>query len=219
MQAKSFLFDLDGTITDSAQGIVNSVVYALERFDIRDVPDETLSLFLGPPLWDSFPRHFNFSAADTEKAVGYYREYFHEKGMFENAVYEGIPELLLDLKKNGNNIFIATAKPEHYAGLIIDHFELSHLFNDVCGASMDSSRSDKTSIIGYVLSKHAIQPNGTWMIGDSHHDILGGKHHDLKTIAVGYGYGSHDILNQSEPHHFCHSVTDLHTCIKHQILV
>ena len=109
---KYIFFDLDGTLTDSAEGITNSVAYALKRNGIFVEDKTSLNVFVGPPLVESFMKYYHFDREKAKKSVGIYREYFEEKGMFENAVYPGIPELLAELKKDGYKLYVATSKPE-----------------------------------------------------------------------------------------------------------
>ena len=149
MQYKTILFDLDGTLTDSAPGILNSVRYGCRRIGIP-VPDEaTLRRFLGPPLIDSFHNLCGLNDADTDRAVAAFREYFPDKGLFENEVYPGIPALLADLHARGCQLVLATSKPEEYARRIMEHFDLAQYFTAICGATLDETRTDKAEVIAY----------------------------------------------------------------------
>lgn len=190
MQYKTILFDLDGTITDSSEGIINSVTYALEKMNLRLPTKNELYSFIGPPLNDSFKQLYNLDKKSTEQAVSYYREYYQVKGMYQNHVYEGILELLLTLKKADCCLYIATSKPEIYAKKILEHFHLSDYFNGIYGASLDGSRSKKGDVIRYALKEAKISSlNETIMIGDRSHDILGAKENSLASIGVLYGFG------------------------------
>lgn len=205
----ALLFDLDGTLTDSAPGILESVTYALESMQAPIPSNDILHKFLGPPLWESFPVYCQFDESSTREAVRLYREYYAVKGIYEQELYQGIPELILELNQAGIPLFVATAKPDMYAGKILEHMKLDHLFVDICGASADNSRADKTSIIGHVIEKHGLNPNASWMIGDKEHDIHGAHAHSMRSIACLYGYGLHEDLEQSIPTHMCSSVQDL----------
>ncbi|MBO0439963.1 HAD family hydrolase [Candidatus Enterococcus ikei] len=190
MQYKTILFDLDGTITDSSEGIINSVTYALEKMNLTLPTKNELYSFIGPPLNDSFKQLYNLDEKSTEQAVSYYREYYQVKGMYQNHVYEGILELLLTLKKADCRLYIATSKPEIYAKKILEHFHLSDYFNGIYGASLDGSRSKKGDVIRYALKEAKISSlNETIMIGDRSHDILGAKENGLASIGVLYGFG------------------------------
>lgn len=184
------LFDLDGTLTDPKQGITKSVAYALSKFDIHVSHLDDLCIFIGPPLLDSFMEYYHMSKEDAEKAITYYREYFSVTGLFENEVYEGITKLLQTLKNQGKKCYVATSKPEVFAKQIMEHFQLGEYFEDICGASMDSTRSKKGDVIAYALKKHGIQKEDAIMVGDRKHDILGAKENGLPCIAVLYGYGN-----------------------------
>ncbi|MFZ9761421.1 MAG: HAD hydrolase-like protein [Candidatus Kapaibacteriota bacterium] len=205
----ALLFDLDGTLTDSAPGIIKSVQYALDALHAPMPTDEVLRRFLGPPLWDSFPRYCHFDEVQTKEAVRLYREYYAVHGIYEQELYDGIPELIHALSNAEIPLFVATAKPDMYAGKILEHMNLDHHFIDICGATADSSRADKTSIIGHVIAKHGIDPNTSWMIGDKEHDIHGAHAHAMKSIACLYGYGTMQDIEESKPTHICSSVKDL----------
>lgn len=185
------LFDLDGTLTDPGLGITNSVRYALNKFHIEE-PDRTaLYRFIGPPLLDSFMEFYGFSREQSDLAIQYYREYFKVKGLYENQVYDGIPELLTALKERGRTLLLATSKPEEYAVEILKHFHLDHYFDFVAGATMDGSRSKKADVIAHALDLGKISRlSSAVMIGDREHDILGAGQMGLDSIGVLYGYGS-----------------------------
>lgn len=185
-----YLFDLDGTLTNPKQGITKSVAYALSKFDIHVSNLDDLCVFIGPPLLDSFMEYYHMGKEDAEKAITYYREYFSVTGLFENEVYVGIRELLCTLQKQGKKCYVATSKPEPFAKQIIEHFGLESYFEDICGATMDGSRSKKGDVIAYALKKHDIHKEDAIMVGDRKHDILGAKENGLPCIAVLYGYGN-----------------------------
>ena len=166
MQYKTILFDLDGTLTDSAPGILNSVRYGCRRIGIP-VPDEaTLRRFLGPPLIDSFHNLCGLNDADTDRAVAAFREYFPDKGLFENEVYPGIPALLADLHARGCQLVLATSKPEEYARRIMEHFDLAQYFTAICGATLDETRTDKAEVIAYALDTIGLtdRPALSWSV-------------------------------------------------------
>ena len=184
------LFDLDGTLTDPGLGITNSVAFALSRWGIEVTDRKTLYKFIGPPLLDAFSEHYGFSAEDSKKTLGYYREYFSTKGIYENSLYEGIPTLLEELKRQGKRIVLATSKPEQFARIILSHFGIDKYFDFVAGASMDESRSKKADVIAYALDSIGSPDVSTLvMVGDREHDVLGAAQHGIKTIGVLYGYG------------------------------
>ena len=188
-------FDLDGTLTDPALGITNSFKYALKSFGIEIPSYETLCSFIGPPLPDTFKLHFGFSEQKAAEGVKKYREYFSEKGLLENSVYPGIPELLAELKQTGRKLVVATSKPEEYSVRIIEHFGLSKYFENVCGSNMDESRSKKDQVIAYAIERNQITDKSKiLMIGDREHDIFGAQKTGLKSCGVLFGYGSRKEL-------------------------
>lgn len=187
---KYLLIDLDGTLTDPGEGITNSVAYALKKWGIEVEDKKVLYSFIGPPLSASFAKYYGFSEEDSLRCVDYYREYFGVKGLFENEVYDGIHELLGELKKMGKILVIATSKPEFYATQILDHFDLTRYFDFIAGASMDESRNKKGDVIRYAISLAGITDKSeAVMIGDREHDILGARENGLDSIGVLYGYG------------------------------
>ena len=209
-EMKRFLFfDLDGTLTDPALGITNSIMYALKTYGI-DVSDrESLYPFIGPPLVDSFAKYYGFSRERGFEATDRFREYFSEKGIFENRLYEGIPELLASLKENGFCLVLATSKPEKFALRILEHFQIREYFAFVCGASMDEKvRSKKDDVIRYALETSGADPKKSVMIGDREYDVLGGKRFGMKTVGVLYGYGSRGELERAGADRICENVAE-----------
>ena len=206
---KTILFDLDGTLTNPAEGITNSVAYALERYGIKVEDRKSLYTFIGPPLNDSFMKYYGFSAEKAMDAIMVYREYFRDKGIFENEVYEGVPELLGRIKESGRKIVLATSKPEEFAVRILEHFDLMKYFDVVAGASMDEKRNKKGDVIKYAMEKGGISVEGTVMIGDREHDIFGAKENGLASIGVLFGYGSEDELKKAGADYIASSVEDI----------
>lgn len=184
------LFDLDGTLTDPGIGITNSVAHALAHWNIEVADRAELYKFIGPPLSDSFMRYYGFSEEDAIHAIAVYREYFSVKGLYENEVYPGIPELLSALKAAGKTVVLATSKPEGFAVEILRHFGLYDYFDIIAGASMDESRNKKADVIAYAISQMKNPDLSRMiMIGDREHDILGAKQIGIDSIGVLYGYG------------------------------
>ena len=196
MQYKTILFDLDGTLTDSAPGILNSVRYGCRRIGIP-VPDEaTLRRFLGPPLIDSFHNLCGLNDADTDRAVAAFREYFPDKGLFENEVYPGIPALLAHLKSEGKRLFVATSKLDTMAERILEHFGLAPYFDAICGAPEgDKEAGKKVNVVKAALKAAGCDDlSRAVMVGDREHDVIGAHLAGLDVIGVLYGYGSREEL-------------------------
>lgn len=192
---QTILFDLDGTLTDSGIGITNSVMYALEKFGIHVSDQAELYSFIGPPLVESFERYYGFDHQQAEQAVSYYREYFSRKGIYENRPYDGIKELLADLKDSGKVLLVATSKLEKFAGEVLMYFGLYDYFDAVAGSSLDGTRIKKGEIITYALDNAgAAGRESAIMVGDREHDILGAKEAGIDSLGVLYGYGSREEL-------------------------
>lgn len=198
MQQKYLLFDLDGTLTDPAEGITNSVMYALRRFEIYVSDRQELYPYIGPPLTDSFMRCHGLDAAQAEQALSFYREYFSDKGMFENIPYDGIFSFLKQLKSEGYTLLIATSKPEEYTVQILQHFSLDSYFVFVAGNTLDESRPTKASVIAYLRERYPdINADNALMIGDRCYDVEGARQNNLPSIGVLYGYGSREELERA----------------------
>ena len=202
-------FDLDDTLTDSMPGIVHAVQYALRRFGIEPPADEALRCFVGPPLRDSFMEFCGMSAEEAERAVSVSREYFVPKGMFENELYEGIPELLDATCAAGCANIIATSKPQPFAERIIAHFGLTARFQLVCGSLLDGSRTTKNQVIGHALQTLGISPDEAVMIGDRRYDIEGAAGYGMESIAAGWGYAAPGELEAARPTRFARDVAAL----------
>ncbi len=199
MKRKSVFFDLDGTLTDPAQGITNSVAYALERFGIRISDRRSLLPYIGPPLLDSFMRFHGLKEEDAEKAIGIYREYFADRGIFENEVYPGMGEFLDRLEKEGMSLYVATSKPRVYACRILEHFGLDHCFGDVFGIALDGERESKADVIGRALDTLGLRgrESDCLMVGDRMHDVQGAAAQGLDAVGVLYGYGNREELENA----------------------
>ena len=203
-------FDLDGTLTDPALGITNSFIHALKYFDLEIPSYQTLCTFIGPPLPETFKTQFGFTEEKASEGVKKYREYFATKGLLENSVYPGIPELLDSLKKAGKKLVVATSKPEEYSIRIIEHFGLSQYFENVCGSKMDETRSKKDEVIAYAIERNNIKDKSKiLMIGDRKHDILGAKKVGLKSCGVLFGYGCLEELKTAGADFFAENVSQL----------
>ncbi|EHI98569.1 HAD-superfamily hydrolase, subfamily IA, variant 1 [Clostridium sp. DL-VIII] len=192
------LFDLDGTLTDSGEGITKSVQYALEYFGISVNDLKELNKFIGPPLKDSFKNFYNFDDEKAELGMKKYRERYADKGIYENSLYDGIIELLDTLKKNNKKIILATSKPEVYAKQILKYFKIDNYFEFVAGADFEETRVNKGDVIKYALQGAEISDlSKVIMIGDREHDVIGAKENNIKVIGVLYGYGDVVELTQA----------------------
>lgn len=192
------LFDLDGTLTEPKEGITKSVAYALEYYGIHVEDLDTLCPFIGPPLKESFMKFYGFDEEKAEEAVEKYREYFRPYGVYENELYEGVPELLQVLKEQRKILVLATSKPTVFAKIILEHFELNQYFDYVVGSELDGTRVNKDEVIACALKEAGIEDKSTAiMVGDRKHDILGAKVNGLDCIGVLYGHGSREELEKA----------------------
>lgn len=195
MRWRYLLFDLDGTLTDPMLGITRSVQYALHRFGIEVDDLRTLCRFIGPPLKESFRDFYGMDDEQATRAVALTREYFAPRGIFENRLYEGIPELLTELQAAGCMLAMATSKPEPFARQIAEHFHLADRFTLIGGATMDGTRTAKRDVVRYVLGALDVEdPTAAVMIGDRRYDIEGAAAEGIASIGVLWGYGSREEL-------------------------
>ncbi len=192
--AKAILFDLDGTITDSGEGILNCAEYALAHFGLP-IPDrQTMRVFVGPPLRDTFYK-FGVPEDRLDEAVKVYRSRYIPVGIYENKPYEGIGDVLTKLKENGHKLYIATSKPEWMAHEVLGRFELKQYFDLIAGATMDGVRDKKEDVIAYLLAQTGDQKNAL-MVGDTEFDVEGAAAHGIGTVGVSWGYGNvEDMVN------------------------
>lgn len=196
---QTYLFwDLDGTLTDSGPGIINSVKYTLRKMGKEIPSEETLRKFIGPPLSYSFQEYCNMSEEEAQLGVKTYREYYAVTGLFENKVYEGIEPVLKKLQKLGKKLVVATSKPEKFSVQIIEHFGMDGYFEVIAGSSMDESRNTKEAVIRYAMQQLGIEePQEVLMIGDRKHDVQGAKQCGIDCIGVLWGYGSEKELKSA----------------------
>lgn len=204
------LFDLDGTLTDPAIGITNSVMYALKKYGIEVSDRSELYKFIGPPLRDSFENYYGFSKEESKMAVEYYREYYRDKGIFENLVYDGLEDLLKTLKDNSKILIVATSKPEVFAKQILEHFNIAKYFTYIAGSNLDGTRVKKYEVIKYALeSCNVIDLAKAIMIGDREHDIIGAKEAGINSIGVLFGYGDRNELEKAGADIIVETVSDI----------
>ena len=204
------LFDLDGTLTDSMLGIINCAHYALEKFDIHPLSRKELLPYIGPPLLYSFAAFHGLDREQAEQAVVYYRERFSTIGWQENEVYEGVPELLGELKKRGVTLMVATSKPDLFTHRILERFDLAKYFTFVAASTMDETRSEKADVIAYLLEKHPeISAKNCVMVGDRKYDVLGAHQCGLPAVGVLYGYGDRKEMEESGADFIVNDLSDL----------
>lgn len=195
MIQKTILFDLDGTLTDSGEGIMNCAALALEHFHIPVPSREEMRVFVGPPLTSTF-RSFGIPEDQVAEAVKVFRSRYVPIGIYENTPYPGIHQLLQTLKSHGHRLYVATSKPEEMAVTVLRHFDLEQFFTGICGAAMDESRTNKEEVIAYLLEKNGTADN-MLMIGDTVFDVLGAASHGIPAIGVSWGYGDPEEMRKA----------------------
>jgi len=192
---KSIIFDLDGTLTDSGEGIINCATLALNHFGLPVPSREEMRVFVGPPLDETFIK-FGVAPDRTDEAIRVYRSRYTTVGKFENYPYPGIPEMLAALQSAGHKLYVATSKPEAMSVEIMNKFDLAKYFDMICGATLDGSRSKKADIIAYLLNQVGPQGNAV-MVGDTAYDVIGAAAHGIPAIGVAWGYGDVEEMVQS----------------------
>lgn len=197
---KYILFDLDGTLTDPREGITKSVQYALAKMGIEEPDLKKLEPFIGPPLVDSFQEFYGFSLEDAKKATSFYREYFTVKGLYENELFDGVPQMLQSLKENGQVVAIASSKPEPFVQRILDNFEISRYFDYVCGSTLDETRTKKEEVIEELLRRMNLseeEKKQMLMVGDRRHDVEGAACFGIPCLGLSLGFAAEGELEKA----------------------
>lgn len=210
------LFDLDGTLTDPKEGITKSVQHALKYFGIEE-PDLTkLEPFIGPPLKDSFMEFYHLDEEQAMKGVEVYREYFRPTGIFENTVFDGIPEMLQTLYENGQRLAVASSKPIDFVCQILKHFEIAHYFDVIVGSELDGTRGTKEEVVEEALRQLGIlqlpageRKKSCAMVGDRSFDIRGAKAYGLTGVGVRFGFAKEGELEAEGADYIVSTVEEL----------
>ncbi len=207
MTQKAILFDLDGTLTDSGEGIINCATLALKHFGLPVPSREEMGVFVGPPLDKTFIQ-FGVPAEKAQEAIDVFRSRYVVVGKFENKPYPGIHQLLDTLKKQGHRLFVATSKPEVTALEVLEKYELTPYFEQIVGATLDGTRSHKADVIAYLLNKIG-NPEQMLMVGDTEFDVLGAAAHNIPTIGVAWGYGKVSAMEKAGAIAIAHTMEEL----------
>lgn len=209
--AELVLFDLDGTLTDSGPGIMNCVRYAFDYLNFTDYDPAILRTFIGPPLDYSFKEVCGISEEEAKNAVAKFRERYFETGIWENSVYEGIPEILTLLKGSGKKLAVATSKPQHLADRVLEKFELAEFFDVICGSKGDGKKAEKIAILKEVLTITGFEDkkDQVILIGDTKYDVLGAKQIGIDCVGVSYGYGTVEELKDAGAVKICGTPAEL----------
>ncbi|MDT4898082.1 MAG: phosphoglycolate phosphatase [Acidobacteriota bacterium] len=207
---KNILFDLDGTLTDPLEGMTKCFHYAFERLSVPCPTEAELQLHIGPPLRSTFSQILKTTdEAMVERAVGFYRERFSTEGMFENEVYEGVPEMLAALQSSSKRLFVATSKLQAFTNIILRHFKLSAYFDGVYGSAPNGQFDNKVDLLRHLLASESLAAEETLMVGDRKYDITGAKENNCFAAGVTYGYGSMEELSEAGADYLCHSPSDV----------
>ncbi len=212
MEWNYFLFDLDGTITDSSEGIINCVIYALEAAQEEPIDKKELLRFIGPPLIEGFQEIAGMSRERAVEATAKYRERYSVIGLFENKLYDGIEELLKELKSQGKTVVLATSKPEVYAVRILQHFHLMKYFDEVVGSTLEGIRNHKKDVIEEVFHRLTIsteEKNRVLMIGDRKQDVEGAKACGITCAGVYYGFAEPGELENAGADYIVQNIEEL----------
>ena len=194
----TFFFDLDGTLVDPKEGITSAIQFALEKMGARDIPHaDDLTWCIGPPLWPSFEVLLG-PGADLDEAVGYYREFYTDEGMYMADVYDGVGEMFDALHQVEARMFVATSKPHTYAQEIIEHFGIHAHVERLFGSELDGTNSDKTDLLKFALDETGADPARSVMVGDRRFDIFGARNNDIPSVGALWGYADADELHMAE---------------------
>lgn len=195
---KHILFDLDGTLLNTGLGILKSVQYALKTVGVEIEDLSILERHIGPPILEGFQSFYDFDYETASLAVSRFREMYMEIGLKETSVYDGIQECLDKLTREGKKLYVATSKPEVVAKQFLEHFGLDRYFVDICGSTLDGTRTTKSEVIEYLMSKNDLKlEDELLMVGDREHDVLGAADHGIKCVGVLYGFGSREEFEEA----------------------
>ena len=209
MKYKNILFDLDGTITDSSPGIINSYLHSLNKIGLAEDDIDKLKSYIGSPLRAYYTERHNLSTADSDIAVKHFREHYAEIGIFENTIYPNMDVLIDKLSESGFRLYIATSKPLEFAITVLNHFNLKEYFDSIHGSDMSADNRPKDKLIADAILMNGLSKNESIMIGDRYHDINGAKTNGIASIAVTYGYGSINELSELQPEYIAASADEI----------
>ncbi len=210
MKYKNVLFDLDGTLVDSYMGVTNAIYHSLTYYPHITPPErEQLRVFIGPPLYASYMKYFGMDEKTANEAVAHYREYYSVKGKLENTVYNGMMKLLSDLKDAGARVIMATSKPKVFANEIAEHTGMMQYFDYICGSGLDGHLVEKDELIAHLMEISGLKESESIMIGDTLFDVIGASKNRMDCIAVTYGYGKRDELENSSAIAVVNTVSEL----------
>lgn len=206
---KYIFFDLDGTLTQSEFGIINSIIYALNQMGIEVDDPEYIKNFIGPPLIKAFKEFYNMSDSDAEKAAGYYREYYKGGELYNAPLYDGVEETLKELKESGKKLYVVTSKPKVFAEKIVEHFDILKYFEEVVGPDISNKNYSKDELVAAAIEKVSGKAKECIMIGDRFYDIDGANSNHISSIGVLYGYGTKEELEKAGATYIVETARDI----------
>jgi len=207
---KHIIFDLDGTLSDSREGIFNAYYYTASKLKLELPGEDKMATLIGPSLQRGFSDVFGLSGDRIDQAVQAFREYYGTKGLFENRLYDGIRELLRDLDRAGALNYVATAKYELYAGRVLNHFQILPFFKDIAGADYNGNHADKLSLVLALLQRNGIRnPDEMVFIGDTRYDLDAASELEIDSIGVSYGFTPHAEIEKLNPDYIARNVLEL----------
>lgn len=209
MNFQHLLFDLDGTIIDSQEGIFNCLKYAFDAYGYSYGGDDELRVFIGPPLFEQIQKYTGADDNTTRLMVEKYRERYKPIGAFENVLYPGIVDAIRELKNGGKKIYLATSKPEAFAKAILEKHGISDLFDEICGADLTRGLGTKEEVITDLFERCAVEKDSCIMIGDTHFDVDGAKTMGIASMGVTYGFGTEEELISSGADIIVHSTHEI----------
>lgn len=211
---KYVFFDLDGTIVNSSEGIINAFKTTLKYFNIEVEDKFVLDFLIGPPLITIFQKYFKLNEEEADKAIKIFRRYYSEKGVNQNCLYEGIKELFQNLKNKGKTLIIATSKPTIFTEKILERHGIKQYFDFISGATLDDTRIKKGDIIKYAIENmNILNLEECIMVGDKSQDVEGAKQNNMKSIGVTYGFGTREELESSGATYIVDNVKDISNII------
>lgn len=211
---RTILFDLDGTLSDSQEGILQCLRYSLAQMGLEEKDAERLRRCIGPSLTQTYRTLYGMSDADAARALEFYRDCFERQGIEQTALFDGVDALLSALRKRGKTLVLATAKPTLHARRILARNQIEQHFAFVAGSNLDGTREEKSEVIAYALAAlpEAARASAV-MVGDRRHDVEGARENGLASIGVAYGYGGRTELADAGADLVVHSVAELRAAL------
>lgn len=184
------LFDFDGTVCETGEGVMNSVRYALQKMGLPEAEEKILRSFVGPPPAQNFREKIGMTEEEAEQAVAFFRERYAKKGIYEVSFYDGVVPLVLSLKKAGFKVALASSKAECFICRMLEYLGQGDLFHIVTGATLDGTRSTKAEVLDCALKRCKVEKSRTVLIGDTKYDVIGALQKEIPFVGVLWGYGT-----------------------------